>query len=245
MLPVYPMTTANPAIDLNADLGEGGSYDAELLAVVSSCNIACGGHAGDRTSMAATVAAALANGVAIGAHPSYPDAEGFGRRSRYLGGDALRLSLIEQIESLRTIVEEQGAAVSHVKPHGALYHDVVSDHDLAELVVGAVIKAAPGANVVGMSGSELQTVAANHSLRFIAEAFIDRAYRDDGRLVPRSEAGAVHESLEIIVGQAVSLSSSADTLCIHGDTPGCVAAARAVRDALEKQGVEIRAIRRR
>lgn len=239
------MTTAVSLIDLNCDLGEGDPYDAELLAIVSSCNIACGGHAGDDASMRSTVAAAAANGVAIGAHPSYPDVEGFGRRTRYLRGEELCLSLIEQITALRTIAEEQGTAVTHVKPHGALYNDVVIDHDLAELVVSAVAEATPGADIVGMSGSELENATANHSLRFIAEAFIDRAYQDDGRLVPRSEAGAVHESLETIVEQAVSLSSSADTLCIHGDTPGCVAAAKAVRDALEKQGVEIRAIRRR
>lgn len=239
------MMTAVSLIDLNCDLGEGDPYDAELLAIVSSCNIACGGHAGDDASMRSTVAAAAANNVAIGAHPSYPDAEGFGRRTQYLGGEELRLSLIDQIRSLRKIAEEQGTAVTHVKPHGALYNDVLTDRDLAELVVSAVAEATPGADIVGMSGSELENVAASRSLRFIAEAFVDRAYQADGQLVPRSEAGAVHESLETIVEQAVSLSSSADTLCIHGDTPGCVAAAIAVRDALEKRGGEIRAIRRR
>lgn len=238
------MMTTVSFIDLNADLGEGDPYDVELLAVVSSCNIACGGHAGDAASMRSTVMAALANDVAIGAHPSYPDVEGFGRRSRYLGGEDLRLSLIGQIKALRTIAEELGAAVTHVKPHGALYNDAVTDPGIAELVVSAVIEAAPEADIVCMTGSELETAAANRSLKFVAESFIDRAYQDDGRLVPRSDAGAVHESLEIITGQAVSLSLKADTLCIHGDTPGCVEAAKAVREALEKRGVEIRALRR-
>ncbi len=238
------MMTMDPSIDLNADLGEGDLHDAELFNIVSSCNIACGGHAGDEASMRSTVAAALANDVAIGAHPSYPDTEGFGRRSWHLGGNDLRLSLIEQINALWTIAAEQGAVVTHVKPHGALYNDVVTDSDLAELVVSAVMEAAPGAAVVGMPESELESAATNSSLEFVAEAFIDRAYQDDGQLVPRSEAGAVHDSLETIVKQAVSLSSSADTLCIHGDTPGCVEAAKAVRAALEERGVEIRAIRR-
>lgn len=239
------MTTMVSFIDLNADLGEGGFYDAELLAVVSSCNIACGGHAGDAASMRSTVAAALAHDVAIGAHPAYPDAKGFGRRSRYVGGDDLRLSLIGQIQTLRKIAAEQDAVVTHVKPHGALYNDVVTDPGIAELVVSAVIEAAPEAEIVGMSGSELEGAAANRSLNFVAEAFVDRAYQDDGQLVPRTAAGAVHESLEVIVAQALSQSQKADTLCIHGDTPGCVEAAKAVRDALEKRGVEIRAIRRR
>jgi len=232
-----------PVIDLNADLGEGDSHDAELLTIVSSCNIACGGHAGDDASMRETVASATSNKVAIGAHPSYPDREGFGRRSAFLAGDELRVSLIAQIKKLASIVNERGAALVHIKPHGALYNDAVNDFELADMVAGCVASAAPGAAFVGLPDSEMQDAASRHSLNFIAEGFIDRAYQDDGQLVPRSEPGAVHKSLELVLPQAVSLVGKVDTLCIHGDTPGAVEAATAVRDALEKQGVEIRALR--
>ena len=233
-----------PVIDLNADLGEGEPHDVELLAIVSSCNIACGGHAGDDSSMRETIAAAIANNVAIGAHPSYPDRAGFGRRSAYLGGDELRVSLFEQINALISAAEEQGATLTHVKPHGALYNDAVNDRELADLVAGCVAATVPGAAFVGLPDSEMQRAAYRHSLHFVAEGFIDRAYQDDGQLVPRSEPGAVHKSLELILPQAVSLVGKVDTLCIHGDTPGAVEAAAAVRDVLEKQGVEIRALRR-
>ena len=233
-----------PAIDLNADLGEGDPHDAELLTIVSSCNIACGGHAGDEASMRATIVSAISNNVAIGAHPSYPDREGFGRRSAYLAGDELRTSLIAQVKKLASIAKEQGAALVHVKPHGALYNDAVNDSELADIVAGCVAAAAPGAAFVGLPDSEMQNAASRHSLNFVAEGFIDRAYQDDGQLVPRSEPGAVHKSLELVLPQAISLVGKVDSLCIHGDTPGAVAAAAAVRDALEKQGVEIRALRR-
>jgi len=233
-----------PAIDLNADLGEGDPHDAELLTIVSSCNIACGGHAGDAASMRATIASAISNNVAIGAHPSYPDREGFGRRSNFLAGDELRISLLAQINKLASIATELGAALVHIKPHGALYNDAVNDRELADLVAGCVATAAPGTAFVGLPDSEMQHAASRHSLDFVAEGFIDRAYQADGQLVPRSEPGAVHKSLELILPQAVSLVGKVDTLCIHGDTPGAVAAAAAVRDALESQGVEIRALRR-
>jgi len=233
-----------PAIDLNADLGEGDPHDVELLTIVSSCNIACGGHAGDAASMRATIASAISNNVAIGAHPSYPDREGFGRRSNFLAGDELRISLLAQINKLASIATELGAALVHIKPHGALYNDAVNDRELADLVAGCVATAAPGTAFVGLPDSEMQHAASRHSLDFVAEGFIDRAYQADGQLVPRSEPGAVHKSLELILPQAVSLVGKVDTLCIHGDTPGAVAAAAAVRDALESQGVEIRALRR-
>ena len=232
-----------PAIDLNADLGEGDLYDAELMTIVSSCNIACGGHAGDDESMRATIASAIANNVAIGAHPSYPDRGGFGRRSAYLAGDELRVSLIAQINELVFVAKEQGATLVHVKPHGALYNDAVNDRELADMVASCVVATVPGAAFVGLPNSEMQNAASRHSLNFVAEGFIDRSYQDDGQLVPRSEPGAVHKSLERILPQAVSLVGNVDTLCIHGDTPGAVEAATAVRDALEKQGVKIRALR--
>jgi 5-oxoprolinase (ATP-hydrolysing) subunit A len=232
-----------PTVDLNADLGEGDPYDDELLQVVSSCNVACGGHAGDARSMQATVAAAVANRVAVGAHPAYPDREGFGRRSGFLHGDELRKSLIEQISALRAVAAKIGVTLTHVKPHGALYNDAVNDRELAVLIVSAVQSALPGAAFVGLPNSQLQ-IATGRSLRFVAEGFVDRAYQDNGQLVPRSEPGAVHTSLERVLSQAIALVGKVDTLCIHGDTPGAAEIARAVRKELEKQGVEIRAIGR-
>lgn len=243
-------------IDLNADLGEGDPYDSELLRIVSSCNIACGGHAGDVESIAATVREALANGVSVGAHPGYPDREGFGRRSGFMSGEPLREALRLQLEQFGRVAAELGASITHVKPHGTLYTDAVVDAELADVIAGAAAEVPGGPMLVGQPGTELETAATAHGLRFVAEAFVDRAYRADGQLVPRSEAGAVHGDISRIQRQAVTLARDgtvecadgstiavrADTLCIHGDTPGAAAAARAVREALESKGVEIHAV---
>jgi UPF0271 protein len=238
---------------MNADLGEGDPYDAELLRIVSSCNIACGGHAGDKDSMLTTVKAAIHNGVAIGAHPSYADREGFGRQSGYQSGTQLLDSLTRQLRALGDVVADCGARIHHVKPHGALYNDAAADADLAEIVAKSVVAAGDGASLVGPPASELQRAAERHLLGYLAEAFIDRAYLGNGRLVPRTEPGAVHDSLDKIKAQAISLAVNqsvtsidgrqvaipADTLCVHGDTPGAADAARAVRSALRRQGIEI------
>ena len=242
-------------IDINADLGEGERFDAELLAIVSSCNIACGGHAGDLHSMRSTIEAAIRNDVAIGAHPSYPDPVGFGRRSGFLAGDALYDSLTAQVTALAEIAAQLGATLSHVKPHGALYNDAVRDRQLADIVARVTAETAGAPSLVGMANTELQFAADRYGLDFIAEAFVDRAYEADGTLVSRSEPGAVHAELSVATTQAVGLAERgrvtarngevidvrADTLCIHGDTPGAAEAARAVRDVLESHGVEIRA----
>ena len=244
-------------IDLNADLGEGDPYDAELLRIVSSCNIACGGHAGDAESIAATMREALANGVGVGAHPGYPDREGFGRRSGFMSGEPLRDSLRLQLEQFVGVAGELGATITHVKPHGTLYTHAVVDAALADVIAGAVAEMPGRPMLVGQPGTELEAAAAAHGLRFVAEAFVDRAYRADGQLVPRSQPGAVHGDISQIQQQAVALARDgsvqcadgstipvrADTLCIHGDTPGAAAAARAVREALESEGVEIHAVR--
>jgi UPF0271 protein len=242
-------------IDLNADLGEGAPFDAELLQIVSSANIACGGHAGDSESMAATVRSAIANGVAVGAHPGYADRDGFGRESGFMSGDALYESLTGQVTALADIAAELGARLSHVKPHGALYNDALRNRDLAD-IIARVIAEAPGEPAfMGMAGTELERSANQHGLDFIAEAFVDRAYEPDGTLVSRKEPGAVHEDLAVATTQAVRLAAHgettarngeivkvrADTLCIHGDTPGAAEKARAVRDVLESHGVDIRA----
>ncbi len=243
------------SIDLNADLGEGDAYDLALLSVVSSCNIACGGHAGDAQSMAETIRAAVKHDVLVGAHPSYPDRDGFGRRSRYSEGSTLLVSLSEQIKALGLIAESEGVVLTHVKPHGALYNDAASDRVLAELLVEAIKQETNAASLVGPPESELQEAARRGDLRFIGEAFVDRVYGSDGRIVPRSEPGAVHSDINTISTQAVGLATTgqvtaqngdvikiaADTLCIHGDTKNAYQVALAVRDVLNANGVEIRA----
>jgi UPF0271 protein len=242
-------------IDLNADLGEGDPFDEELLGIVSSCNVACGGHAGDQATMTITVRAAIANGVAIGAHPGYPDRQGFGRESRFMQGDALYESLVDQVEALADIAADLGARLTHVKPHGALYNDAVNDAELADIIARVTSEAPGDPALVGMANTEHEYAAKRCSLRFIAEGFVDRAYEPDGTLVSRKEHGAVHTDLSVATNQALTLAKDgqvtarngdvididADTLCIHGDTPGAAEAARAVRDVLEARGVSIRA----
>lgn len=241
-------------IDLNADLGEGGAFDLELLDIVSSCNIACGGHAGDDASMLATVRAAIQAGVAIGAHPSYPDRDGFGRRSHFLDGDDLQQSLKLQIERLQAHIEDEAAVLTHVKPHGALYNDAATDQTLAESILNAMQQCAPQAALVGSPGSTLERAANIAGVMFIGEAFVDRLYLPNGHLVSRDEPGAVHSDFNTMTAQAVSLATEgtvtaqdgtaikvlAGTLCLHGDTPGAAEVARAVRDVLQVNGVDIR-----
>lgn len=247
------------SIDLNADLGEGDACDDELLRIVSSCNIACGGHAGDAGSMQQTIASAIANNVAIGAHPSYPDRDGFGRVSGFMSGAALSDALNQQVTSLAGIAAQLGQKLTHVKAHGALYNDATADAELAA-IIAAVTANAPGSPaMMGMADTAMQRAAEQRGLSFIAEAFVDRAYQKDGSLVPRSEPGAVHTDIAVQTTQALRLATDgevtardgsvinvrADTLCIHGDSPMAAEAARAVRDVLTMQGIQIRAICRR
>ena len=146
-------------IDLNSDLGEGGSQDEELLQIVSSANIACGGHAGDAATMAATVCAAIANGVSVGAHPGYPDREGFGRKSEFMAGDALYESLSRQVTALDDIAADLGARLTHVKPHGALYNDAVRNRELADIIARVTAEAPGSPAFMGMANTELQFAA--------------------------------------------------------------------------------------
>lgn len=242
-------------IDLNADLGEGDPFDEELLELVSSCNIACGGHAGDVESMAMTIRRALANNVAVGAHPSYPDRAGFGRVSGFMQGAALYDTLLQQVSDLADIAAQLGARLTHIKPHGALYNDAVRDAGLADVIARVVSEMPGNPALTGMADTELEWAAARNEVAFLAEGFVDRAYEPDGTLVSRAEPGAVHSDVNTIANQAVSLAKRgevtardgtvikvrADTLCIHGDTPGAAQSARAVRDVLENRGVGVRA----
>lgn len=242
-------------IDLNADLGEGAPDDDELLRIVSSASIACGGHVGDAESMARTLRAAAANGVVIGAHPGYPDREGFGRESGFMRGDDLYDSLTRQVTALADIAADLGTGLDYVKPHGALYNDALADRELADIVARVVAEGPGKLAMMGMADTELERAAQRHGVPFVAEGFIDRAYEPDGTLVSRKEPGAVHEDMNVATTQAIRLATEgrvtarngdqitvrAATLCIHGDTPGAAEKARAVRDVLESQGVEIRA----
>jgi len=245
-----------PTIDLNADLGEGEATDAALLDVVTSCNIACGGHAGDPESMVRTVAAAIERGVVIGAHPSYPDREGFGRRSGHTPAEDMVQVIVQQVRELAAIAGASGRALSHVKPHGALYNDAADDRALALAICAAVRAVDPVLRLVGLPASALEVAARDAGLRFVGEGFVDRAYRSDGRLVARSEPGAVYADPGAAAAQAVDIalhrsvrSSTGEpvhldvhTLCIHGDSPAAVASATAVRAALDAAGVIVRAL---
>lgn len=242
-------------VDLNADLGEGAPDDAELLAFVSSVNIACGWHAGDARLMQVTVEAALARGVAIGAHPSYPDRENFGRSEMQLSPADVRADLIYQIGALDALVKAQGGRLHHVKPHGALYNQAARDPALADAIATAVLDVDPTLALYGLAGSELLRAAERAGLRAVAEVFADRGYRADGSLVPRSRPGAlildvdeaVARTLRMVregVVQAISgetIPLRADTLCLHGDGPHALAFACAIHAALGQAGIQIRA----
>ncbi|MFM8282919.1 MAG: 5-oxoprolinase subunit PxpA [Planctomycetaceae bacterium] len=250
--------SGRPTIDLNADLGEGDpAADEALLAVVSRCNVACGGHAGDATMMRATVTAALARGVAIGAHPSFPDRPGFGRRMMAIGTGTLVASLRDQIEGLAAIAAAAGARLTHVKPHGALYHAVAVDRSLADAFAALVAAIDPALLLVGPSGSELLRAGARHGVATASEVFADRAYAADGSLVPRGRAGAIITDPAVAAARAVRMAIAgvvevtgggtvavrADTIGIHADTPAAASLARGVRAALEAAGVAITASR--
>lgn len=247
------MTGGLRQIDLNADLGEGEATDAALLDIVSSCNVACGGHAGDMASMLATITAAAARGVAVGAHPSYPDREGFGRCSGFMDAASLEPALEGQLAVLLEVAADAGISIGHVKPHGALYNDAARNRTLADAIARVMRSIDVDWKLVGPPSSELERAAGRAGLGYVAEGFVDRAYQADGSLLPRSEPGAVYTDPEAAARQATSIAADervtaangdivllrVATLCIHGDTPGAVASAEAVRAALERAGVRI------
>lgn len=235
------------SIDLNCDMGErpdagGAAGDAALMAVVTSVNIACGGHAGDEGTMRACVRAAVLAGVAIGAHPGYPDRTNFGRVERAMPLRELEDEVARQIAALDGIARSEGGLVRHVKPHGALYHAAMGRAEFAEAVGRAVSRAAPGAVLVGLSGSAGMEAWAAMGLRVVSEAFADRMYESDGSLRARGEAGAVITDAGEAARQAVRLAARAGTICVHSDTEGALEIARAVRAALEAAGVIVRSL---
>lgn len=222
-------------IDLNADLGEGVTDDEALLDVVTSANVACGFHAGDEPTMRAVCVRAAALGVAVGAQVSYADRAGFGRRDLDVAPAVLEAQVAEQVAVLSEIAAQAGTRVSYVKPHGALYNRVVHDAEQA----AAVLRGSPGLPVLGLPGSVLLALARDLGREARREGFPDRAYTPDGRLVPRSEPGAVLTDTALIARRAVELAPGVDSVCVHGDEPEAVEHARAVRAALTQAGYEL------
>lgn len=247
-------------IDLNADLGEGfgvwrlGDDDA-MLGIVTSANVACGFHAGDPAGLLRVCRSAAERGVRIGAQVSYRDLAGFGRRFIDVGVDDLKADVIYQIGALQALAQAGGSVVSYVKPHGALYNTIVTHREQAAAVAAAVHSVDAALPVLGMAGSVFFDEAESRCLRTIAEAFADRAYTPEGRLVPRREPGAVlHEpaeiarrvaamvaSGEVTAVDGTKLSVTVESVCVHGDSPGAVQIATAVRDELSAAGVELKA----
>ncbi|WP_038469500.1 LamB/YcsF family protein [Arthrobacter sp. PAMC 25486] len=247
------------AIDLNADVGESfGPWrlgdDAAIFMQVSSASIACGFHAGDPRTMRKSCAAAAAAGVAIGAHPSYRDLAGFGRRFLDVDPEELRDEVLYQVGALQAMARAEGTSVRYVKPHGALYNALVHHTAQAEAVVSAMLELGPALPLLVSPGSEAGRLAAAAGITVVAEAFADRAYNPDGTLVPRTQPGAVLHDVDAVVTQGLRIAVDREviatdgtrvpldvqSLCLHGDTPGAVAMASAVRAALDSAGVAIR-----
>ncbi len=246
-------------VDLNCDLGESfGRYtlgdDAAMLRLVTSANVACGIHAGDPLVMGHTVAMAAREGVAIGAHPGYPDLQGFGRRAMALTPAEVEAYVLYQIGALAAFCRRVGISLSHVKPHGALYNTAARDNAIAQAIARAVAAFDPRLIIVALPGSALAAAAREMGLRVAYEGFADRAYAEDGTLVPRSRAGAVIHDPDVVVERAIRMVTQQEvvaitgrviplcvqTLCLHGDTPGASVLAARLRAALEETGVQVR-----
>lgn len=242
-------------VDLNSDLGEGAGFDDELLSLVSSANIACGFHAGDADSMKRTIAAAVSANVAVGAHPSLFDRENFGRTEVPVTAEQVFDAVVYQLGVFAAFAESEGARPNHVKPHGALYNMAARDAGLAAAVVKAVSSTDQALLLFAPANSTMASAATAAGIRVIAEVFADRNYLNDGSLVPRSRSDALLDDPESAATRVVrmlrqgkvtavdgaDMSIRAETVCVHGDTPGAVKFARILRQQLEQQGVKIRA----
>lgn len=247
-----------PTVDLNCDMGEAfGPWpmgnDAELLKFVSSANIACGFHAGDASTMRRTVDLALENGVAIGAHPGYPDLQGFGRRNMAMSRREIYDQVVYQVGALKGICEVSGAKLHHVKPHGAMYNQAAKDEAMAAAIAESVRDIDSSLILYGLSGSLLISAAQSAGLRTASEVFADRTYTSDGSLTPRTEGNALIEDTNEAIGQAVqmieqksvtatdgsTISLVSDTICIHGDGENAVEFASAIRGEFERRGITV------
>ena len=246
------------SIDLNADLGEFKTEDefnneVELLQLISSCNIACGGHIGDRSSISRVIEHAKKLNVAIGMHPSYPDKLGFGRKPVVISDKELQKSLRQQINDFLTVASQFSINVSHIKLHGQLYNDASKNRKLGEMILSIIKEYDLTLNIVGQCNSMLEEVCHEHNQPFIAEAFVDRRYNLDLTLVQRSQANAMINSVndqvlqakQIVIDRSIIIDNHpvnirAETLCIHGDHPGALTSSRLLRSALEAEGIEIK-----
>ncbi|MCI9469339.1 MAG: LamB/YcsF family protein [Oscillospiraceae bacterium] len=249
-------------IDLNCDLGESfGAYsigmDGEVLPLISSANVACGFHASDPVVMARTVALAKNAGVAVGAHPGYPDLQGFGRRNLKVSPEELTAMVQYQIGALRAFCDANGIVMQHVKPHGAMYNMAGKDAALAEAICKGVAAVDRGLILLGLSGSMLLRAAEDCGLRWASEVFADRGYQADGSLVPRGMPGDIIHDEDAAVARVVRMvtegrvtavtgedvSIRADSVCVHGDNPRALAFAQKIRDGLDAAGVAIAPLR--
>jgi 5-oxoprolinase (ATP-hydrolysing) subunit A len=242
-------------VDLNADLGEGAGHDEELLALITSASIACGFHAGDANTMRESIEAARNRGVAVGAHPSLFDRENFGRKELPVTSDKVFDAVTYQLGVFQAIAEAAGVRPNHVKPHGALYNMAASNAGLAEAVARAIAAADPTLILFAPVKSALASAGEANGLRIAREVFADRNYMSDGTLVPRSRSDALLHDPEEAAGRVlrmlregkvrsvdgVDVDVCAETICIHGDTPGAVEFARELRSQLEYEGVKISA----
>ncbi len=246
----------NLTIDLNCDMGEGCGNDAELMRFVSSANIACGYHAGDRDTMRRTVDLALEHGVAIGAHPGYADRENFGRTAMNLSADEIKQLVTDQVVELKEIANSAGAIVTHVKPHGALYNQAARDPELAYAIAEAVSDIDPRLILFGLSGSVSVTAAEARGLRTASEVFADRTYQNDASLTPRSRSNALIDETDVAMTQVLDMIKygrvrstdglmvkiTADTVCLHGDGAHAVEFARAINAKLAANNIRIHAL---
>lgn len=243
------------AVDLNCDMGEGfGRYelgaDEEMMKWITSANIACGAHAGDPQVMARTVSLAVEHGVALGAHPGYPDLSGFGRREMALSPDEITYTIYYQLGALEAFARVQGVTLVHVKPHGALYNLAARDRATAQMIAQAVAAYNPALILVGLAGSELTRAGKAVGLRVANEGFPDRAYLPDGQLMPRAQSGALITNPEQVAQNALRLvkaglagmdaENRVHSLCLHGDNAEAVENARQVRRSLQEAGIAVR-----
>ena len=246
------------AIDLNCDMGEGAGEDEGIVPLVSSINVACGFHAGDPASIRATIRLAARHGVAVGAHPSYPDREGFGRAPMVRSSEEVRDDVLYQVAAVRAFCAAEGVPLVHVKPHGALYNTAAQDPMLAAAICEAVRQVDPGLVIVCLAGSPMASVVRSLGMRCAEEAFADRGYTPEGTLVPRGRPGALIDDPGAVAERVAAMARerrvtsvagtpvtvAADTICLHGDTPGAAVLAAAIRARLTRDGIEVRALAR-
>lgn len=240
-------------VDLNADLGEGAGCDRELLQLVSSANIACGFHAGDAQTMLQSIRWAREFGVAIGAHPSFPDRDNFGRTAMQLPAETVYAQVVYQVGALKALTESEGGRLVHVKPHGMLYNQAACDPQLADAIAAAVKAVDPALMLVGLANSELIRSGVRHGLITRQEVFADRGYQTDGSLIPRGQPGALVESNEQAITQTLAMIKQglvqslngewvkvqADTVCLHGDGAHALDFARQLRQAFSQQQITV------